>query len=253
MENFFNLPFLLWIGVLFCVLCVIIGITFFYSINNTAIVFRINFLGKSFIFFPKEYREVLRPGIIRRYASQYTKGLSRSLLNDIIVIYNSDPNLKSRLNRYVLSYKFDEKGLEFDFLLCLSLMQIKYLNSGIGVNEDTIDNWLKRLNVLISNRYITRAITQEQRNILIAELIRRFVDKVYPNHRLKNVFYIDFIRDVHLVEKIEPIVQKALDDIEIENMLFKLDIKSTALFSQPTMLYRMWIYQHAVLCRNWIK
>ena len=115
MENFFNLLFLLWIGVLFCVLCVIIGITLFYSINNTAIVFRINFLGKSFIFFPKEYREVLRPGIIRRYASQYTKGLSRSLLNDIIVIYNSDPNLKSRFNRFVLNYSLMKKDLNLTF------------------------------------------------------------------------------------------------------------------------------------------
>lgn len=253
MENFLNLPNVVWFVITISILVLAIALLITAWRNNLKMVFRLKILGKNLIFFPKEIKGSINYGILRRYASQYTKGLSRELLNYTITAFNADAGVKSRLNRYVLNYKFGDRGLEYDFLLTLSLMQIRYLTMGVGVNEDTIDSWLKRLNTLISNRYITKAISQEARNILIAELIKRFMDKAFPEFRFKNVFYNDFVRDVHLVQKIEPILEQALDDIEIENMLFKMEIKATTLFTTPSARYRLWIYQHAVLCRNWIK
>jgi len=253
MENFFTLS-IFWIGVFVIGLVLLfIGVTWCVALKRTSMMFRLKVLGKYFIFFPEEIRENIRPGILRRYVSQYTKGLTRNLMNDTIATFEANTGLKSRLNRNVLNYTFYAKGLEYDFLLSLCLMQVKYLTNGVGVNEDTIDAWLRRLNTLISSRYITKAISQEARNMLLAELIKRFIDRAFPDFRFKNVFYTDFVRDVHIIEKIEPILELALEDIEVENLLFKMEIKSTALFNKSIARNRMWIYQNAVLCRCWIK
>lgn len=254
MENLFTNTFLpVWVILTIGCLLIIASLICVYFLKNTPVVTRIRLLGKNFIFFPKDILSAVSDGAIQRYTTQYTKDYTRSLMNEIIRMFNADSRIKTTLNQRVLNYKFGEKGLEYDFMLYLSLSQAKYLMMGVGLNEATIDEWLKRLNLLISNRYISKSISQEARNVLIAELIKRFTEKAYPDFRFKNVFYEDFVRDLHLVQKIEPILEQALMDLEVENMLIKMDIKQSVLFKQPTAKYRLWIYQHAVLCRNWIK
>lgn len=194
--------------------------------------FQTTVLYPGFYIFPKRISREVRLSILEDF--RCLSWPKMEMMEDYLRCYLKDAKINttdiSMSRRDIFEYKF--KSGEDKFKYFIFLKEALYITSPfmrecvkpeIPENTKSAINFLKGLNNVVMSKYNKRFISDNDRSVIIAEVIRRISTQLidFPEPYADG-FYNEVVRDT-VVAKYEEMISAAVNDPQVVNMLNTFD------------------------------